>query len=419
MLKKIIVSRQIHPADFLKFLTEKQKKELLTRASFLKGKRVVHINATGVGGGVAELLKSLIPYFRSLGIQSDWYSINPEIDKKFFDITNKIHNALQGAPVKISNKDWVEYQRVNKLLAAEIEKIDCDIIVINDPQPLFAGTYLGFEKKKIFFCHIDTSAAFKPVWEKILPAIGVYDRIVFSNSEFVNGDLPHSKLKIFTPAIDPLSPKQKIVSKKEARRYLKKQGGIPADYPLVAQISRFDIWKNPLGVIQAFRLVQSTHPEARLVLVGFNKAKDNPAAAVIYKDIEAVAKKSEDIYIFFDPKGKNVEEFTIMAQNGADVIVQNSIKEGFGLTVVEAMWKGQPVIGGPASGIRKQITDGENGFIAETPADLAERINLFLADPAKKKKMGETAKKTVIKKFLFPRLVLDHLKIYQSCFKSK
>ncbi|QQG42510.1 MAG: glycosyltransferase [Candidatus Giovannonibacteria bacterium] len=416
-LEKISISKQIRPADFLKYPPAPQKKKLVRQAAYMRGKRVVHINATAEGGGVAEILQSLITYLRALGIEGDWYVINPKIGNSFFSVTNKIHDAMQGAAVKITGKEWKEYERTSKLIAGELDKIDCDVLVINDPQPLLAGCRSHLNKHKIYFSHIDTSAVFGPVWKKLFPCIASYRRIVFSNRDFVNGDLPRRKVKIFTPAIDPLSPKQKIVALNEARLYLKKHGGIPVDCPLIVQVSRFDIWKNPLGVIQAFRIVQQTHPEARLALVGFNTANDNPASSTIYKDIAAVAGRSRDIFLFFNAKGKDVLKFTVMAQNAADVIIQNSIKEGFGLVVTEAMWKRKPVIGGTASGIRKQIRDGKNGFVAKTPEDLAEKIVFLLSHPEKRKMLGEYARKTVLKKFLFPRLVLDHLKLYQSCLK--
>ena len=172
-----------------------------------------------------------------------------------------------------------------------------------------------------------------------------------------------------------------------------------------------------MGVIQSFRIVQNTYPNAQLALVGFNTAKDNPAADMVYKDIASVAGKSRDIFLFFDPKGKDVLEFTVMAQNAADVIVQNSIKEGFGLVVTEAMWKRQAVIGGPASGIRKQVRNGKNGFIVKSPEEMAQKIIFLLSHPAKRKLMGGLARKTVLENFLFPRLVLDHLKLYRSCLR--
>lgn len=414
-LKKVIISKQVRRADFLRFVPVRQKKELLKQASYLRGKRVVHISAVADGGGVAEILTSLVPYLRSLGVESDWYFINPAGGKTFFEVTNKIHNALQGAPIRIRRREWMLYERISKRIAVEMDAIDCDILAVNDPQLLWAGQYAHINKHKIYFSHIDTSSVFKPVWKKLFPAAKSYHRIVFSNRDFVNGSLPRNKVKIFTPAIDPLAPKQEIIPQKKARAYLQRYAGIPAHVPLIVQVSRFDVWKNPIGVIQAFRIVQNTYPDARLVLVGFNTAKDNPAAKVVYKDIAAVAGKSSDIFLFFNPKGKDVLEFTVMAQNGADVIVQNSVKEGFGLVVTEAMWKRHAVIGGPASGIRKQIRNGKNGFIVESSEAMAQKIVFLFSHPRKEKLMGKSARKTVLEYFLFPRLVSDHLQLYRSC----
>lgn len=417
MLKKVSIEQRIRVRDFLKFISAEDAEILHHQAESLKGKKVAHINATEIGGGVAEILRSLIPYLRALGVESDWYVIDPKVGNGFFSFTNKLHNAFQGIPVKLSAEEWAMYENASQDIAESLKRIDCDILAINDPQPLLAGSLLDNGRLRVYFSHIDTSNAYMPVWERVLKAIKNYDRIVFSNKDFIHTSLSAADVEVFTPAIDPLAAKQMIVPQIEARRYLKEYG-IREEGPLIVQVSRFDIWKNPRGVIEAFRIMKNNHPDAQLVMTGFNEAKDNPGAEAVYKDIATICDKSPDIFLFFDPAGKNVTEFTVMAQNAADIIVQNSVKEGFGLTVTEAMWKRKPVIGGPASGIRAQITNDSDGFIIETPEELAEKADFLLKHPEWREKMGERAHQTVIKKFLFPRLVADHLKVYNKAIDS-
>ncbi|MDE2001184.1 MAG: glycosyltransferase [Patescibacteria group bacterium] len=416
MLKKILIDKEIKSRRIFRFVPPNRRAAFRNVVAGMHGKRVVHINATGIGGGVAVILRSLVPYLRALGVQSDWYVIDPAVGDDFFTVTNKIHNALQGGRIRITAHEWKIYRDVNRSIADDLEKIDCDILVIHDPQPLLAGALAHRDKHKIFFSHIDTSAAYGPVWKKLAPAITAYKRVVFSNRAFVHAGIPQSKVRVFTPAIDPLIPKQTVVPRARARRYLARFG-IPTRGPLVVQVSRFDVWKNPLGVIEAFRLVQHAQPDAHLALVGFNEAKDNPAAASVYNDVAAVAKSAPHISLFFHPHGIDIPRFSMMAQNAADAVVQNSIKEGFGLSVSEAMWKRQPVIGGPASGVRKQITDGVDGFIVRTAEELARKILFLLDHPAIKKKMGAAAREKARDHFLFPRMVRDHLALYRDCLK--
>jgi trehalose synthase len=418
ILQRVNIRRTIKSSDFLKFMVPAQRLELLRLAVNLQGKKIVHINSTAIGGGVAELLQSLVPYSRALGVKIDWYVIKPSVGSRFFKITNKLHNALQGAAIKISQAEWAEYERVSHLVAQDLDQINCDVLVVNDPQPLLGGYYAKNCRTKIYYSHIDTSTVFEPVWQKLFPFITAYQKIIFSNRDFIHAGLLTHKVKVFTPAIDPLAPKQKIISRHQARLYLKQQGGIPTNCPLVVQVSRFDIWKNPLGLIQAFRLVKKVYPHAKLALVGFKEARDNVFSSLVYRQIVKATCKESDIFLFFEPRGKNILNFTVRAQNGADVIVQNSLKEGFGLVVAEAMWKYQPVVGGSATGLRRQIKNNQTGFITKTPEDLSKKIIFLLSHPRDKKAMGQAAHQIVVEKFLFPRLVLDHFRVYISSFKN-
>ena len=332
MIKKVSVKKKIAAKDFLKFLSSKQKAELLALSKKLKGKRVLHINATAVGGGVAEILQSLIPYLNALGVKSEWYAIDPKaVESAFFGFTKRLHNALQGSTTQFTAKEWQRYESVNKKIALAIEKKEYDVLIIHDPQPLASIQYLKTPiaggKPKLFFCHIDTSSPFQPSWNKVVSWIAQYDQIVFSNKDFVNASLPSLKLDIFPPAIDPLSLKQTIVQKQKARAYLENYG-VPLKGSLIVQVSRFDVWKNPLGVVEAFLPVLEKYPNTHLALVGLQEAKDDPEGSVVYKEVKAVVGKNPHISLFHYTRGiSSIAEFTMMAQNAADIIVQNSIKE--------------------------------------------------------------------------------------------
>lgn len=416
MLKKVVLQSTIQQQDFLRFLDSTQQQELAEALEKLKGKKVVHVNSTVHGGGVAELLKALVPYLRSLGIDAEWYAIDPEeAGNSFFDFTNRLHNALQGSIRRFSKEDWDRYEKINKEIARDVDKLEYDILVVHDPQPLGAVRFLRSRKPKACVIHIDTSSADPISWKQVLDLAKRYNRIIFSNEEFINKDLPKEKLRVFTPAIDPLASKQEIVPVERARAYLS-DFGIPTKGVLIVQVSRFDVWKNPFGLVEAFWLLEEKHSNIILALVGFQEARDNPEAEKVYNDIKGMAGKDSNIFLFFDPKkiggAEHIEEFTKMVQNAADIVVQNSTKEGFGLTVAEAMWKRKAVVGGPASGIRKQIQDGENGLIASNTSELAICVEDLVMHPENRQAIGEKARTSVERKFLMPRFVLDHLKVY-------
>lgn len=409
---RVKTKNKINSDDFLRFTNSVQRKEIFDLADKLREKKIIQFNATGEGGGVAEIFNSLIPYCQSLGVKNEWYAINSDkVPKLFFVVSDKLRDAFQGAKIDISKKEWDLYESVNKKLAKDVEKIKGDLLMINDFQLLSSIRYLAGKRPVVYYSHIDTSTAYKKVWDIMQPVMNTYGGIVFSHKEYAHKSFPRGKVRFFVPAIDPFSLKQKIVSIKKARKYLSRFGVSEKD-KLIVQVSRFDVWKNPLGLIEAFVLAKKSFPKMKLLLVGFQQAKDNPSADIVYKDVSAVASGHPDIFLFYRPGKINITEFTAMAQNAADIVIQNSTKEGFGLTLTEAMWKAKPVIGGSAHGIKKQIQDRKNGFIINSPGELTEKILFFLSNPVLARKMGKAAKKTVKDKFLMPRLTLDHLRIY-------
>ena len=420
MIKHVNVRSIRSPKEFTKYLRVEDKKKLISLAKKLKGKKIIHLNATAEGGGVAEILKSLIPYLLSLGVQAEWYALDAtKIPKRFFVLTDKIRYASQGMKVAISKKDWDFYEKLSKSFADKFRGIYYDILVVHDWQPIFIVNCLESRKPKLLFYHADTSAPYGPVWKEMVNIMKKYKYILFNNKDFVDKKLPGEKVKIFHGAIDPLLLKQKIVSKKKAREYLQ-PFGISPDAPLIVQVSRFDVWKNPLGLVEAFKILQKKYPKAQLVLAGIEEATDNPVAEELFKEVEAAVRRASNILLFFRKgKIKSIEEFTMMLQNAADIIVQNSIKEGFGLTVSEAMWKEKPVVGGAASGIKLQIQNGENGLIAKNSRELASHLDFLLSHLKQGKIMGKKAKETVRRKFLTSRLVYDHLKVYQDALTKK
>ncbi|MFB6212621.1 MAG: glycosyltransferase [Candidatus Magasanikbacteria bacterium] len=415
MIKKRKIEREVNKKDFFRYISESQKKKIEKFSKNLEDKKIVHFNATPRGGGVAELLESLIPYLRSLGVDAEWYSIDSsEVDISFFEITDKLRDALQSNRVPLSEEEWKKYTSVNKGLGAELSKIEADLFVIHDWQVLYSGTLID-DTKKIYINHPDTSDPFEEVWSKVLDMIMDYDLHIFSNPTFIHGDFKgNDRTRVITKAIDPLKEKQKVVPQSQARDHLKTYG-IPEERPLIVQVSRFDPWKNPKGVIEAFQKIQPEKPQAHLSMVGLQEAEDNPEAEEVFNEVQKMVESSDRISLFFDPQKngiENISKFTMYMQNAADIIIQNSIKEGFGLTISEALWKKKPVIGGPASGVKLQIKDGWNGYIVQNRNELADKIQELLASDQKRREMGENGRKYVKENFLFSRFLKDHLNSY-------
>ena len=384
------------------------------KARNLYGKHILHINSTYQGGGVAEILSSLVPLMNNVGIDTGWRILHANPD--FFTITKKFHNALQGEPINFTERKKQLYLKANGDFSTYTH-IDHDCVIIHDQQPL---PLIEFHKKRqpwIWRCHVDLSDPDDEVWEFLTSFILRYDMVVLSSEDYKKSDLPVDQ-RIIWPAIDPLSPKNMKISEKDISKYLRKFGVI-TDKPLITQISRFDKWKDPTGVIEVFKLVKEK-VDCRLVLCG-NIATDDPEGQEIYERTKGKAKgliERGDIILVTDPASSNFM-FVNALQRISSVMVQKSIREGFGLTVTEALWKGTPVVASNVGGIPLQVIDGKTGFLLQ-PRDtqgFAERIIEILRNSDLACEMGKSAREHVRKNFLVTRLLADHLDLLTEIIK--
>jgi len=375
---------------------------LLQRLSkVLYGRSFLHVNSTREGGGVAEILQRMIPILQSLGIDARWEVING--DEQFYEITKKIHNALQGNKEIITKEMWEHHFEINKKNAPNID-LDADAVLIHDPQP---GPLVEFKKRGtwIWRCHIDVSNPFKDVYKALGRYTSQYDAVIFSVARFAQA-LSIDKF-IIPPSIDPLSEKNRELTKEEIAAAIEKSG-IPSDRPIILQVSRFDKFKDPVGVIKAYRMVKK-YNDCILVLAG-SPATDDPEGAEVLNEVKEFASDDPDIYTLLLPAFSDLQINAL--QRAATVVLQKSLKEGFGLTVSEAMWKGKPVIGGAAGGIPLQIVHGVTGFLVHSIEGTAFRIRQFLNNPEMAKRMGERGREHVRQHFLITRQVRDYLSVW-------
>ena len=344
----ILVKTPIQKLEKYKgIISDSLYREINDLAKDLKNLKVVHINSTPRGGGVAEVLKSLVPIMKGVTIKAEWYVVPPR--KKFFGLTKEIHNALQGKEVFLSPDFQKSYQRYTKRFAKLMLDMKADVWIFHDPQPAGIIQFLpdsGFHPI-ISRIHIDTSNPNLEAWDFIKRFLAKYDKIIFSAKEFVRKDISKEKVVIFPPAIDPLVEKNMPISLFSAKKILE-SFGINTKKPLISQISRFDPWKDPIGAIKSYKLAKKKIPDLQLALVGFFLAQDDPEAMKVFDTVKKETKGDEDIFLFSNPDqlGRlRVDRLVNAFQQRSDIILQKSIKEGFGLTVAEAMWKQKPVIG--------------------------------------------------------------------------
>jgi trehalose synthase len=387
--------------------------EITEKAENFKGLKVFHVNATPRGGGVAEVLKGLVPLMKGIGLKAEWYTIPPRDD--FFEITKKMHNALQGRKYKFPFSARKKYMLHMARTAELMRGMKPDIWIIHDPQPAGVVMFLPDFHPAVSRLHIDLTSPNEGIWKFVSSFLGLYDKVVLSSEDFIKEQIK-GKTAVFQPAIDPLNPKNQPLPLTSANEILR-NFGINPDKPLISQVSRFDPWKDPLGVIKAYQLAKKKIPDLQLALVGLFLARDDPEAERVYAKVKKRAEKDKDIFLFAEVEklgSLKVHVFVNAIQTASDIILQKSIKEGFGMTVTEAMWKEKPVIGGNVGGIKFQIKDNKNGFLVSSIREMASKIVLLIENPELSKKIGQKGKETVREKFLMPRLLCDYLKIFKN-----
>ncbi|MBO8160056.1 MAG: glycosyltransferase [Thermosipho sp. (in: Bacteria)] len=399
------VSLPIKKIDDYRDILDNEIDELIELSKDLKGLKVVHVNATSYGGGVAELLYTLVPLMNDLGLNAKWEVL--EAPNEFFNVTKKLHNTFQGAKLDITDDELQLFESVNKENAALLD-LDADVVIIHDPQPLFIPLFK--DGKYIWRCHIDTSTPNKNVWNKLTEKVkGKYSKALFHIKEYIQE--PFKEIAIeFPPSIDPLSDKNKKLSNKVIKEIISKYN-IDPTRPIITVVARFDPWKDLKSAIDVYRIVKETIDVQLLIVSAM--AKDDPEGWILFEDILRYAGTDPDIHFLTDLKGVGHIEVNAF-QTISTVGLHTATKEGFGLVISEMLWKGNPVVARPVGGVNVQIDDGINGYLRYDKAELAEAIIELIQNDKLRTKMGTNAIKVVKEKFL----TTSHLKRYLEVIKE-
>jgi trehalose synthase len=393
--------------DYVTIASRGLMDQIRALAEPLAGKRVLHLSATAFGGGVAEILYTLVPLMRDAGLDTEWRVIYGQ--DEFFDVTKAIHNGLQGSPRPLTAEEQELFRRYNRENAEALEG-EFDFVVVHDPQPAGVVEHARESARRwIWRCHIDLSTPNPDVLEFLRPWLAAYDAAVFHRQAYVPNSDGLPQAYIWPPAIDPLTPKNMALSAEDAA-YIVDQFGIDVERPLVSQISRFDPWKDPLGVIDAWRLLRKRHPDVQLGLVG-SMAHDDPEGWDYYNQTVAAADGDPDIFILSNLNNVGSVEVNAFQVHSA-ALIQKSIREGFGLTVTEGLWKGRPVVASRAGGIVDQIQHGDTGCLVESVTECADALGAILGDPQNARIMALRGKEYVRRHFLSPRLLRDWLALF-------
>jgi trehalose synthase len=394
-------------ADYQNIVPRDLYREIRTLAAPLEGKRVLHANATSFGGGVAEILYTLVPLMCDVGLAAEWQVLTAA--NEFFNVTKGYHNGLQGAAFEVTAEVRELYEETCRANAQAISR-HYDFVVVHDPQPLAVRRFAAPEIAPhwIWRCHIDTSTPDLKLYEYLLGFIREYERAIYTMLSYAPPDIGVPLVQV-PPAIDPLAPKNMALSPEDAR-YITHQFGIDEERPLLLQVSRFDPWKDPLGVIDAYRAVKRVRPEVLLALVG-SMASDDPEGWTYLERVHEYAGGDPDIFILSNLDNVGGVEINAF-QSQAAVVVQKSLREGFGITVSEALWKARPTVAGVAGGIPLQIEDGVTGYLVSSSAECAQRCVEILQDPASGRRLALAGKEHVRREFLTPRLLRDYLRLF-------
>jgi trehalose synthase len=397
--------------DYRAVIGDERTEEILVLGRELRGARMVHVNATAFGGGVAEILTTLIPLFNDIGLHAEWQVMKGA--DEFFSITKAMHNSLQGMYhdwTPAAREIWLNYNRIN----AELFDDSFDFVVIHDPQPAALLSFLHERKGShrgawVWRCHIDLTAAQAETWDMLRPHVERYDGAIFTMPQYVKDGLRGPRIFCIPPAIDPLSPKNVGLPADVVSEILLRYGVDP-HRPMITQISRFDPWKDPLGVIDVYRRLKVDFPDLQLVMIA-SMASDDPEGWSWYEKIVRRAGEDWDIHVLSNLNGVGNIEVNAF-QRAARCVIQKSTREGFGLVVSEALWKGRPVVAGNVGGIPLQIADGQSGFLVSTTEECTERVGWLLRHPAEASAMGARGVEHVRDRFLTTRYLRDYLSIF-------
>jgi len=398
--------RKIQLEDYVGIVGEEEIDSVKALAEKLKGKSVTHINSTSFGGGVAEMLQNLVPIMKDVGLDVHWEVIKGSLE--FFNVTKKIHNALQGMNFELTPEEirtYLEFNRQN----SESVILKTDFVIVHDNQPAAMIQFLPTKNGKwIWRCHIDLSTPNTSVWSFLEPYISRYDAAIFTSEKYVIPSLKMGKILIRPPSIDPLSDKNKEIPAETIASVLEKFGVNP-EKPIMTQVGRFDPWKDPVGVVDVYRLVKKETPQVQLLLIA-GMANDDPEGWTYFEKTARHSGDDSDIFLLTDLKG--VKDVEVNAFQRAQVVLQMSTREGFGLSVAESLWKGVPVVGRNVGGIPLQIINGSNGYLVNTVNEAAEKTIYLLNHREEAQEMGVKGREHVKNNFLIVNDLKDYLRLF-------